>query len=184
MKKKWGTKNIACFVQAHSQCTAANTDQLNYRNTNPNHWRNCFRKTNQTPFICRLKYSVVSVESFKWQPLCLCNGSFLSVFDLVKKNLPFRYSILYSAQFNYYPVPIFTYPFGSPLRLLSLFLFLLFKLIYWYFKYLLNIIVCFHTYFEYLVSSRYQSFLHSFIHLKILWQTKFIFLMTLLGFLQ
>lgn len=59
---------FACFVQAHSQRSAANMNQLNYKNTNPNHWKKCFRNTHQTPFIRRLKYSVVSV-------LKLFNGS-------------------------------------------------------------------------------------------------------------
>lgn len=41
-------------------------------------------------------------------------------------------TLLYSAQFSYYLVPIVTNPFGNTLRLFSLFLFLLFKLICWY----------------------------------------------------
>lgn len=61
---------FACFVQVHSQCSAANTNQLNYRIINPNHWKNCFKKTNQIPFIQRLKYSVVSVLKLLTGSLC------------------------------------------------------------------------------------------------------------------
>lgn len=38
---------FACCEQAPSQCSAANTNQPNYRNTHPSHWRHGFRKANR-----------------------------------------------------------------------------------------------------------------------------------------
>lgn len=50
---------FACFEQALSQCSAANTDLLTCKNTHPSHWRNSLGEANQPPFIRRLKSSVV-----------------------------------------------------------------------------------------------------------------------------
>ena len=118
---------FACFVQAHSQCSAANTNQVNCRNASLDHWRNGFTKANQTPCIRKWKERCLSAEPLKWQPLRFCEWGISSAYFMWYEhggfNLPFRYSTLYSAQFNYYPVPVFTNPFGRILWLLVCFYF-------------------------------------------------------------
>lgn len=67
-RKRKAQRILACFEQALSQCSAANTNQLTSDTTHPSHGRNSLGKANQPPFIGRWKSSVISV-------LKLLNGS-------------------------------------------------------------------------------------------------------------